>query len=113
MITTIKNIEMVRFLNYADTIKTRKLPINLSFAIRSNINQLISYAKIYNEERAKIEKEEIDESEKNKKYSELALTEIEVNLTMVKCSDIASLDVNKYDGFSHEEVQFLDIMLTC
>lgn len=103
----IKNLEMVAFLNKADEIQKKRLPIKLHYALKLNRESLFAKAQIYMQEYNRLKKEG-----KEKELNELILSDTEAEVQKVKFSDLAKMDDSEnYDALTGEEFAIIDFMI--
>jgi len=103
----IKNLEMVAFLNNADEIQKKRLPIKLHYALKLNREALWNKAQIYMQEYERLKKEG-----KQKELNELICSDTEAEAQKVKFSDLAKMDDSEnYDALTGNEFAIIDFMI--
>lgn len=103
----IKNLEMVAFLNHADEIQKKRLPIKLHYALKLNRESLWNKAQVYMQEHERLKKEG-----KDKELTELILSETEVEVQKVKFSDLKKMDDSaNYDALTGDDFAAIDFMI--
>lgn len=104
----IKNLEMVAFLNHAEKIQKKRLPIKLNYALKLNRETLWNKAQIYMQEYSRLKKEG-----KQEELNELILGETEAEVQKVKFSDLEKMDDSaNYDALTGEEFAIIDFMIS-
>lgn len=124
----VKNDKLIMIFNGMSSIREKKLPIKVGYAINKNLTALESCAKTYEEERKKILMEycEIENGApkiENDEYvlrdrkgyaddmTELLGIENEVNIQMVTFEDLEKCDNEKFDSLTPDELMIMEFMI--
>ena len=128
----VKNKDIVAFLNGIGTLKDKRFPVKVTYAINKNIRAVSGAAEAYNKtfdelrNRYMLKDAEgkfvLDEhgeptflegkkDEFVKELDELREIEVDVNLNMLTYSDIEKCDSDKYSTLTVRDMEALDIML--
>lgn len=124
----LKNRDIVNFINGCTTLKEKKLPIKIGYAVHRNILSLAEAAEVYNVAREKIIEEHTkkdsegkpvvkdngyvfkDTQRFNKDLEELLGIDTEVSLHTISEKDIEKYDDSRYDALTLSDIDTLCIM---
>ena len=102
----IKNIEMVSFLNIADSLSQKKLPTRLYYALSCNVKELSGFVPEYQKAYKKAKEAG------GKEIEELINQEIEATIQVVSPTTLDLLDSSeKYDALSFAELTAIMFMI--
>ena len=125
----LKNFDIVTIINKSSSIKNKKIPVKVGFAINRNLAILDPIASAYEDERRKIidkyaEKDErgspkisdgkyvLNDPENYKKdMKELLEMENEINFYTIPIDDLAKCDEDKFDSLTPDELEALYNMI--
>lgn len=114
----ISNSQAISFVNAVNEMKNKRLPIKLSFAIKTNFNLIVvNQIDIYNEELKRIKnlyltENNRDESSYTKELSILLSEEVEHQIKKVKLEIFEMIDNNDaYDTLSLFELDAISFMI--
>lgn len=125
----LKNFDIVTIINKSSSIKNKKIPVKVGFAINRNLAILNPIASAYEDERQKIidkyaEKDEsgstkisdgkyvLNDPENYKKdMKELLEMENEVNFYTIPIDDLTKCDEDKFDSLTPDELEALYNMI--
>lgn len=113
----ITNLQAVIYINTVTSMKEKRLPIKVLFALNHNVNVLMDQIKSYEEARkALLDRYEGDEETKNKlaapEFNALLNESVEQPIKTLTLSDLEKIDANpQYDKINSEEYNAIVFML--
>lgn len=125
----LKNKEILTFINGCGSLKEKKLPVKLGYAIKKNISAVGDAAKAYDEEYKELLNKYGTKDEKGnlveengrcpiedgqnftKDLEELLDIETEVNIHTITEDELRSCDDSRYDPLSVSDLDTLEIMI--
>lgn len=108
--TKLTNKQMVSFINAAEGMRSKKLPLKLTFAIRHNAKILTERYPAYEETLHELTKPPLTE-ENAKLIDELLKEEIEISAKTVPLSVIEQTESAGFDTLTLGEVEGLEFMI--
>lgn len=107
----LSNLQVVNYINCVNEMKEKKLPVRMSFALRSNFNLFGDQVKAYEEARKEC-LECTDEQKRVNGIRELLAEEVEQNVKMITLKDLEIIDENDaYDKLTIAELEAIAFMI--
>lgn len=108
----LSNAQIVEFINAASSLRDKRLPIKLSFALKYNLKLAIEAYKAYDEARNELLKTQKENPAAfNQAIGELLSEEVELAVKTVPMEVIELTDTAEYDTLTFGELNAIDFMI--
>ena len=110
----VSNLQAVRFLNtYDGSMRRKKLPVKVIFALRHNYNLILQQqATPYEESRKTLKEQYEDKEEFTKELDKLLAEEVEHSIKTVTFAEMEKMDeCDNYDSLTINEIEAMEFML--
>ncbi len=111
-----KNKEIVAFFNAKQSLKNKKLPMKLAFALKLNYERLQTHADAYNEQFLEIREKYENKEEKQevflKEIEELLDIDVSCDVQTVGFDTLEQCDRDQFDNLTVGELEILSFMIS-
>lgn len=109
----LSNAQIVNFINATGTLRDKRLPIKLSFALKYNLKLAIDAYKVYDDTRNELLKTQKENPVAfNQALGELLSEEVELAAKTIPMSVIELTDTANYDTLTFGELDAIEFMIT-
>lgn len=109
----VTNIQAVTYYNAVASLKDKKLPISVLFALKNNFNLFLNQIKAYEESRTKLIEMINNKEERDEEMLKLYNESVEHEVKTIKKSDIEKIDdIDTYDALTLSELEAINFIIT-